>query len=108
MSSPEPNTSHESKWLDIGFKIISILVIPLLAVGINLYTETTVLKERVGFLQQKLVESDAQVATVNSRLTGLADTLQTTSGDLREIRAILSILRERAESGRATPSGRTR
>lgn len=103
------NNQPESKWVDIGFKVLSTLAIPILVVGINLYTEVTVQKEKISQLQQRLTDTDAQIVTVNNRLNQSLSLLQETNGELREIRAVMGIIRDRVETQRSQPQrGATR
>jgi hypothetical protein len=83
--------------VDLAFKILSTLAIPLLVIGVNLYTEVSVQKERLVQFQQHQTDTDSQVAAVNQRLNQVITTVQDTNGELREVRAVLGIIRERVD-----------
>ena len=100
-ASPTP-PAESSKWLDLGFKLLSTLIIPTFMVGISLYTDAQVQKERIAQVQQHLAESDAQVAALTNRLNQAITTMQETNGELREVRVILGIIRERVDQRTTT------
>lgn len=108
MADTPPHTPPHptpEKWLDVAFKVLSILVIPSLVAGILLYTEQQVQKERMAQMQQHITDSDAQVSALNARLNQAVTTMQETNGELREVRVVLGIIRERVDR---TPQPRTR
>lgn len=90
--------SFDTRWADLAFKVLSTLVVPLFLVGVSLYTEVSVQRERLIQLQTRADQTQAQIHAVNVRLDVITATLQDTNGQTRELRAVLSIVRERVEN----------
>lgn len=90
--------SFDTRWADLAFKVLSTLVVPLFLVGVSLHTEVSVQRERLIQLQTRADQTQAQLNAVNVRLDVITATLQDTNGQTRELRAVLSIVRERVEN----------
>lgn len=97
-------TNKSLDWLEIGWKFLTILVIPTLGVGISLYTEATVTREKIAQIQRRLDEDRAQIESVNTRINQIALTVQDTNGQVRELRTVLDIIRTQVT--RSSEAGR--
>ncbi len=86
-------TTKAIDWLELGWKFLTILVVPILGVGISLYTEATVTREKIAQIQRRLDEDRVQIDSVNTRINQIALTVQDTNGQVRELRTVLDIIR---------------
>lgn len=87
-------TSDPKKnWADIGFKLLSLLFLPVFGVGIAMYTEQSVTRERIANIQSQQAQIRTQLDTVDTRINAIALTVQETSGQIRELRTVLDIIR---------------
>jgi hypothetical protein len=93
-----PQDPPKTNWVDLGFKILSMFIIPLLVVGISMWNEQSLTKERISNMQRDQVDAHAQLDTVNTRLNQIALTAQETNGQLRELRTVLDIIRSQVAS----------
>lgn len=91
MSHSPPKTN----WQDLAFKVLTLFIIPLFGLGVSMYTESSLTRERVTQIQRRLDEDKAQIESVNNRLNQIALTMQDTNGQIRELHTILDIIRER-------------
>ena len=86
-------TTKAIDWLELVWKFLTILVIPILGVGISLYTEATVTREKIAQIQRRLDEDRTQIDSVNARINQIALTVQDTNGQIRELRTLLDFIR---------------
>lgn len=86
-------TNKTLDWLELVWKFLTILVIPILGVGISLYTEATVTREKIAQIQRRLDEDRTQIESVNTRINQIALTVQDTNGQIRELRTVLDFIR---------------
>jgi len=63
-----PPANQSVNWVDLGFKFLSILIIPIMAMGISVYTDVSVQKERVAQAQHRLDENQQQIEAITSRV----------------------------------------
>lgn len=89
-ATPEPSKTN---WTDLGFKILSVLVLPLLAIGVSMYTDASVTRERISQIQAQQSDHRTQIESVNTRINQIAMTVQETNGQVRELRTVLDIIR---------------
>lgn len=89
MATPDP-LMH---WLDLGMKLLSLLILPLLGFGVSMYTEASVTRERVAQIQQETQLNRTQLASVDTRINQISLTVQETNGHIRELRTVLDIIR---------------
>jgi septal ring factor EnvC (AmiA/AmiB activator) len=104
VTTPKPKTN----WLDLGLKLASLLFIPVFGVGMSMWSEQALTKERITHIQSDQAETKTQLDAVNARLNQISTTVQDTHGQLRELRAVLDIIREQVTRQAATPTGRVR
>ncbi len=90
-----PPANQSVNWVDLGFKFLSILIIPIMAMGISVYTDVSVQKERVAQAQHRLDENQQQIEAITSRVNQVAITATDTNAQIRELRTILEFIRER-------------
>lgn len=98
MATPDPcppssTTRPKMHWVDLGVKLISLLVLPLLGLGVSMYTEASVTRERVTQLQHDTQRNRTQLESVDSRINQIALTVQETNGRILELRTVLDIIR---------------
>lgn len=86
-------TSKAVDWLETGWKVLAVLVIPLLGLGVSMYTDASVTRERVTQIQHRLDEDRTQIESVNTRINQIALTVQDTNGQIRELRTVLDVIR---------------
>lgn len=89
MATPDP-LMH---WFDLGMKLLSLLILPLLGLGVSMYTEASVTRERVAQIQQETQLNRTQLASVDTRINQISLTVQETNGHIRELRTVLDIIR---------------
>ena len=89
MATPDP----KMHWLDLGMKLISLLILPLLGLGVSMYTEASVTRERVTQLQHETQQNRTQLESVDTRINQISLTVQETNGQIHELRTILDIIR---------------
>lgn len=87
-------TATKTNWVDLSFKILSLLILPLLGFGVSMWTEQSVNRERVAQIQRRMDEDHSQIASVDTRINQIALTVQETNGQIRELRAILGVIRD--------------
>jgi septal ring factor EnvC (AmiA/AmiB activator) len=91
-------------WLETGWKVLAVLVIPLLGLGVSMYTDASVTRERVTQIQRRLDEDRTQIESVNTRINQIALTVQDTNGQIRELRSLLDVIRSQVtRSSEARP-----
>lgn len=83
----------DSKWMDIAFKILSLLIIPILGWGIRLEVTNAVQTEKIERLEEELkasddlkksLDSNAQaIIRVEEKLDATNKRLDDIKGDLR-------------------------
>jgi len=86
-------TSKAVDWLETGWKVLAVLVIPLLGLGVSMYTDASITRERVTQIQRRLDEDRTQIESVNARINQISLTVQDTNGQIRELRTVLDIIR---------------
>lgn len=91
-------------WLDLGMKLISLLILPLLGLGVSMYTEASVTRERVNQLQHDTQQNRAQLESVDTRINQIALTVQETNGRVHELRTILDIIRAQVSAHPVAPA----
>lgn len=95
MAAPDPKMQH---WVDLGMKLISLLILPLLGLGVSMYTEASVTRERVAQLQHDTQQNRTQLESVDTRINQISLTVQETNGQIHELRTILDIIRSQIVS----------
>jgi len=83
----------KTNWVDLGFKILSMFILPLLVVGITMWNEQSLTKERIANIQREQADAHSQLDAVNNRLNQIALTVQETNGQIHELRTILDFIR---------------
>ena len=86
-------TAKPIEWLEVGWKVLTILVIPMLGIGVSMYTEASLTRERIVTIQRRLDEDRVQIESVNTRINQIALTVQDTNGQIRELRSVLELIR---------------
>ena len=94
MASLDPKTN----WLDLGMKLLSLLILPLLGLGVSMYTEASVTRERVTQLQHEIQQNRTQLESVDTRINQISLTVQETNGQIHELRTILDIIRSQVST----------
>ena len=94
MATPDP----KMHWLDLGMKLLSLLILPLLGLGVSMYTEASVTRERVAQLQHETQQNRAQLESVDTRINQISLTVQETNGQIHELRTILDIIRSQVST----------
>lgn len=94
MTTPNP----KMHWLDLGMKLMSLLILPLLGLGVSMYTEASVTRERVTQIQQETQQNRTQLASVDTRINQISLTVQETNGQLHLLRTVLDIIRGQVTS----------
>lgn len=89
MATPDP----KMHWLDLGMKLLSLLILPLLGLGVSMYTEASVTRERVTQLQHETQQNRTQLESVDTRINQISLTVQETNGQIHELHTILDIIR---------------
>lgn len=95
-----PAESSKVNWADVGFKILSLLILPLLGIGVSMYTDLSVMRERVSQIQTQQTESRTQIEAVNNRINQIAMTVQETNGQIRQLSTVLDIIRTQISTTR--------
>jgi TolA-binding protein len=93
-------------WLDLAFKVLSMAVLPLLAVGISMWSEQALFRERITNIQREQTEVRSQLDVINTRINQIALTVQETNGKIGELRTVLDFIRTQV-SNQAMPPQRT-
>jgi septal ring factor EnvC (AmiA/AmiB activator) len=86
-------TNKTVDWLEVGWKVLAILVLPIFGIGVSMYTETTLTREKIAQVQRRLDEDRSQIESVNARINQISLTVQDTNGQIRELRTVLDIIR---------------
>lgn len=86
-------TSTKTHWVDLGFKFLSLLFIPLFGLGVSMYTEASLLRERMAQVQHQQDKNQTQIESVNTRINQIALTVQDTNGQIHELRTVMDIIR---------------
>lgn len=94
MTTPNP----KMHWLDLGMKLMSLLILPLLGLGVSMYTEASVTRERVTQIQQETQQNRTQLASVDTRINQISLTVQETNGQIHLLRTVLDIIRGQVTS----------
>lgn len=89
----EMATTKPVDWLEVGWKVLAVLVIPLLGIGVSMYTDSSLTRERITQIQKRLDEDRTQIESVNARINQISLTVQDTNSQLRELRTVLDIIR---------------
>jgi septal ring factor EnvC (AmiA/AmiB activator) len=87
-------TSNKTNWVDLGFKLLSLLFLPLFGLGVSMYTEASLTRERVSQIQHQQDEAKTQIEAVNTRINQIALTVQDTNGQIHELRTVIEIIRD--------------
>ena len=58
-----------------------------------MYTDLSVMRERVSQIQTQQTESRTQMDTVNNRINQIAMTVQETNGQIRQLGTVLDLIR---------------
>jgi hypothetical protein len=80
-------------WLDLGMKLLSLLILPLLGLGVSMYTEASVTREKVAQLGVETRQNRDRLESVDTRINQISLTVQETNGQVHELRTILDIIR---------------
>lgn len=86
-------TNKAVDWMETGWKVLAVLVIPLLGLGVSMYTDASITREKIAQIQRRLDEDRVQIDSVNNRLNQIALTVQDTNGQIRELRSLLDLIR---------------
>lgn len=86
-------TTKAVDWLETGWKVLAVLVIPLLGLGVSMYTDASITREKITQIQRRLDEDRTQIESVNTRINQIALTVQDTNGQIRELRSLLDLIR---------------
>jgi septal ring factor EnvC (AmiA/AmiB activator) len=86
-------TTKAVDWLETGWKVLAVLVIPLLGLGVSMYTDASITREKISQIQRRLDEDRTQIESVNTRINQIALTVQDTNGQIRELRSLLDLIR---------------
>ncbi len=89
----EMATTKPVDWLEVGWKVLAVLVIPLLGIGVSMYTDASLTRERITQIQKRLDEDRTQIESVNARINQISLTVQDTNSQIRELRTVLDIIR---------------
>jgi hypothetical protein len=95
-------TQVKTNWVDLGFKLLSLLFLPLLGVGLSMWNEQAVIRERITNMQREQTEVSTQLDAAKARLDQITLTVQDTNGQIRELRTILEFIRTQVASQGAT------
>jgi TolA-binding protein len=90
---PAVDPPKQTNWVDLGFKILSLFILPLLAVGLSMWSEQALTRERISNIQREQTQSSSQLETANARINQIALTVQETNGKINELRTILDFIR---------------
>lgn len=85
---------NKTNWVDLAFKLLSLLFIPLFGLGVSMYTEASLTRERVAQVQHQQDETKTQIESVNTRINQIALTVQDTNGQIHELRTVIEIIRD--------------
>lgn len=86
-------TSKSVDWLEVGWKVLAVLILPVLGIGVSMYTEASLTREKIAQVQRRLDEDRTQIESVNARINQISLTVQDTNGQIRELRTVLDIIR---------------
>lgn len=86
-------TSKSVDWLEVGWKVLAVLILPVLGIGVSMYTEASLTREKITQVQRRLDEDRTQIESVNARINQISLTVQDTNGQIRELRTVLDIIR---------------
>ena len=92
-AQPPPPAEAKVNWADVGFKVLSLLILPLLGIGVSMYTESSVMRERITQIQTQQTANNNQIEATNTRINQIALTVQETNGQVRELGTVLGIIR---------------
>jgi len=88
----DANGASRSKMADLFFKIMSVLVIPLLGWGVKLEVTNAVQDTKIAQLQADLKEAagiEKEVQTNSNTLGRLEEKLNAANGNLKDIKELL-------------------
>lgn len=86
-------TNKTVNWMETGWKVLTVLVLPLLGLGVSMYTDASITREKISQIQRRLDEDRTQIESVNARINQIALTVQDTNGQIRELRSLLDLIR---------------
>lgn len=89
--APEPQSS---KWLEVTFKVLSALVVPILAWAIQLQVSLAVLNTEVTALKESRNQIRVQYDDVNRQYNSLLSDVRSMNGTIREIQGATNYVRE--------------
>jgi len=101
MATVTPPADPKTNWAEVGWKVLSLLILPLLGLGMTMYADASVVRERITQMQSQQAEHRTQIESVNTHINAIAMTVQETNGQVRELRTVLDIIR-----GQVTRSSR--
>jgi len=81
-----------SKWTDLAFKVLSILVIPLILWGVKLEVNNAVQSEKMSQMEKELVAAKGISAGVNEnkmQLGRMEEKLNAANDNLKEIKGLV-------------------
>ena len=87
-------TAHKTNWLEIGLRLLSLLILPILGFGVTLYTDASVTREKITQIQQQTQQNQTQIESVDSRINQISQTVTETNGQVHELRTVLEIIRQ--------------
>jgi len=80
--------------VDLGIKILAVLVIPLGVFGYTMGMDVSILKERVIQIQSQQSDHRIQNDAASSRINQIALAVQDTNSQIRELRTMLDSIRD--------------
>ncbi len=83
---------EKSKWTDLAFKVLSVLVIPLLAWGVTLQTGQAVQNEKISKLEAHVKDAETIKTSINTNANTLGrveEKIDATNRRLDDIRGDL-------------------
>lgn len=91
--SEDNQTGKTNKTLDLGLKILSMLVIPLILWGVRLQVREAIQDERISELQQDVQKNSTIATTVNQNsltLVKLEAKIDSVGGKIDDIKVLLA------------------
>jgi len=87
-------TVEAQKWADWAFKILSVLVIPLVLWGVHLQVTNAVAQNEVNSLKDRVHQAESRIDQLTRQHNELVDAVQETSASMRELRVSVTFIRD--------------
>jgi hypothetical protein len=94
----EEKSINTKDWIDIAFKVLALLVIPMFAWGLKIHTDNAVLKHKVESLRNQVLQAEAVKKSVDDNKGNLIEVktkLLTLNGTLNDVKKLLERQNER-------------